>query len=142
MAQLNFGLMICIHNEGSAEPKYLKKFKKQHISLYSNKKLITLIHNKLLFMPTFQQNSLQYTNGSVFILRKNNLNTNKYNCISYSIPKLRLRLSLILNKQQNLIQRLYIPFNSQGHIGTGPHHCHLWESNPFLLVLIYTCLPR
>ena len=24
----------------------------------------------------------------------------------------------------------HIPFNSQGHIGTGPQHCHLWESNP------------
>ena len=23
-----------------------------------------------------------------------------------------------------------IPFNSQGHIGTGPQHCHLWDSNP------------
>ena len=24
----------------------------------------------------------------------------------------------------------YIPSNSQGHIGTGSQHCHLWESNP------------
>ena len=24
----------------------------------------------------------------------------------------------------------YIPFNSQGHIGTGPQNCHLWDSNP------------
>ena len=24
----------------------------------------------------------------------------------------------------------YILFNSQGHIGTGPQHCHLWDSNP------------
>ena len=24
----------------------------------------------------------------------------------------------------------YIPFNSQGHIGTGPQHCHLWDSKP------------
>ena len=23
--------------------------------------------------------------------------------------------------------RFYVPFNSQGHIGTGPQHCHLWE---------------
>ena len=23
----------------------------------------------------------------------------------------------------------YIPFNSQGHVGTGPQLCHLWESN-------------
>ena len=23
-----------------------------------------------------------------------------------------------------------VPFNSQGHIGTGPQHCHLWDSNP------------
>ena len=22
-----------------------------------------------------------------------------------------------------------VPFNSQGHIGTGPQHCHLWDSN-------------
>ena len=24
----------------------------------------------------------------------------------------------------------YIPFNSQGHIGTGLQNCHLWDSNP------------
>ena len=24
----------------------------------------------------------------------------------------------------------YVPFNSQGHIGTGPQNCHLWDSNP------------
>ena len=23
-----------------------------------------------------------------------------------------------------------VPFNSQGHIGTGPQLCHLWEPNP------------
>ena len=23
----------------------------------------------------------------------------------------------------------YVPFNSQGHIGTGPENCHLWDSN-------------
>ena len=23
----------------------------------------------------------------------------------------------------------YVPFNSQGHIGTGPQNCHLWDSN-------------
>ena len=23
-----------------------------------------------------------------------------------------------------------VPFNSQGHIGTGSQHCHLWDSNP------------
>ena len=26
--------------------------------------------------------------------------------------------------------RFYVPFNSQGHIGKGPQHSHLWESNP------------
>ena len=25
---------------------------------------------------------------------------------------------------------IYVPFNSQGHIGTGPQNCHLWDSNP------------
>ena len=25
--------------------------------------------------------------------------------------------------------RFHIPFNSQGHIGTGPQHCNLWDSN-------------
>ena len=25
---------------------------------------------------------------------------------------------------------VYVPFNSQGHIGTGPQNCHLWDSNP------------
>ena len=24
----------------------------------------------------------------------------------------------------------YVPFNSKGHIGTGPQNCHLWDSNP------------
>ena len=24
----------------------------------------------------------------------------------------------------------YVPFNSQGHIGTGPQNCHLWDLNP------------
>ena len=24
----------------------------------------------------------------------------------------------------------YVPFNIQGHIGTGPQNCHLWDSNP------------
>ena len=24
----------------------------------------------------------------------------------------------------------YVPFNSQGHIGTSPRHFHLWDSNP------------
>ena len=24
----------------------------------------------------------------------------------------------------------YVPFNSQGHIGTGPQNCHLWDWNP------------
>ena len=24
----------------------------------------------------------------------------------------------------------YVPFNSQGHMGTGPQNCHLWDSNP------------
>ena len=24
----------------------------------------------------------------------------------------------------------YILLNSQGHMGTGPQNCHLWESNP------------
>ena len=28
------------------------------------------------------------------------------------------------------IQGFFVPFNSQGHIATGPQHCHLWESNP------------
>ena len=26
--------------------------------------------------------------------------------------------------------KVYIPFNSQGRIRTGPQHCHLWELNP------------
>ena len=24
----------------------------------------------------------------------------------------------------------YVPFNSHGHIGTGPQNCHLWDLNP------------
>ena len=27
-------------------------------------------------------------------------------------------------------QRSKLGFNSQGHIGTGPQNCHLWDSNP------------
>ena len=26
-----------------------------------------------------------------------------------------------------------VPFNSQGHVGTGPQHYHLWDSNPHRL---------
>ena len=26
----------------------------------------------------------------------------------------------------------YVPFNSQGRIGKGPQHCHLWESGDSL----------
>ena len=27
-------------------------------------------------------------------------------------------------------QEIHISFNNQGHIGTGPQLCHLWELNP------------
>ena len=30
-------------------------------------------------------------------------------------------------KGQSLL--FYVPFNSRGHTGTGPQHCHLWDSN-------------
>ena len=30
----------------------------------------------------------------------------------------------------------YVPFNSQGHIGTGPQNCHLWDSNPQSVILV------
>ena len=36
---------------------------------------------------------------------------------------------VVTNEQQSKLE-FYVPFNSQGHIGTGPQHCHLWESNP------------
>ena len=26
--------------------------------------------------------------------------------------------------------KFYVQFHSQGHIETGPQHCHLWDSNP------------
>ena len=28
------------------------------------------------------------------------------------------------------VKVFFVPFNSQGHIGTDPQHCHLWGSNP------------
>ena len=31
---------------------------------------------------------------------------------------------------QRLKLGIYVPFNSQGHIGMGPQHCYLWGSNP------------
>ena len=43
--------------------------------------------------------------------------------------------SMTLDKFQ-LLQKsksklgFYVLFNSQGHIGTGPQNCHLWDSNP------------
>ena len=39
--------------------------------------------------------------------------------------KIWLKLKLLQN-----IGRYYTPLSSQGHIGTGPKHCHVWELNP------------
>ena len=39
-------------------------------------------------------------------------------------------LSVSLNLSQRSKLGFYVPFNSQGHIGTGPQNCHLWDSNP------------
>ena len=36
----------------------------------------------------------------------------------------------LCHKGQRSKLGFYIPFNSQGHIGTGPQNCHLWDSNP------------
>ena len=36
----------------------------------------------------------------------------------------------VLNTDQRSTLQFYVLFNSQGHIGTDPQHCHLWESNP------------
>ena len=30
-----------------------------------------------------------------------------------------------------------VPFNSQGHIGTGPQHCHLWDSNSMYYRMLF-----
>ena len=35
-----------------------------------------------------------------------------------------------MDKGQRSKLGFYVPFNSQGHIGTGPQNCHLWDSNP------------
>ena len=40
-----------------------------------------------------------------------------------------LRLTGILIKTKSKLG-LYVQFNSQGHTGTGPQLCHLWDSNP------------
>ena len=44
-----------------------------------------------------------------------------------------LSLDVHLNKRSTKSKSklgFYVPFNSQGHIGTGPQNCHLWDSNP------------
>ena len=37
-------------------------------------------------------------------------------------------VTLLLGQRSKL--GFYVPFNSQGDIGTGPQNCHLWDSNP------------
>ena len=36
-------------------------------------------------------------------------------------------------------QGFYVPFNSQGQIGSSPQHCHLWESNPHEVTVYKIC---
>ena len=44
-------------------------------------------------------------------------------------PAKLVKISLEINESISKL-RVYIPFNIQGHIGTGLQHCHLWDSNP------------
>ena len=43
--------------------------------------------------------------------------------------KVEVRVDMLVQKSK---LGFYVPFNSQGHIGTctGPQNCHLWDSNP------------
>ena len=58
---------------------------------------------------------------------------------SLNLPPSNMKVVYVYNHNQNQHivftkseskQAFYIPFNSQGHIWTGPQHWHLWESNP------------
>ena len=49
----------------------------------------------------------------------------------FNIRKLRNGDILVeVDKDKGQSWGFYVPFNSQGHIGTGPQNCHLWDSNP------------
>ena len=63
------------------------------------------------------------------------------NCPKYFSPFFKVRQcayntrlsqsdGIILHVPQRSKLGFYVPFNSQGHIGTGPQNCHLWDSNP------------
>ena len=58
-------------------------------------------------------------------------NTHKIPPVTESTPWIYLPCIITIDGQK-LTQKLnlvfYIPFNSQGHIGTGNQHCHLWET--------------
>ena len=81
------------------------------------KSLIPLVkpcpHNKFLKEP--------------FITCKVTVNTKKIMHLKH-----KLLLEIITHHNITSWSKLgfYILFNSQGHIGTGSQHCHLWDSNP------------
>ena len=55
-----------------------------------------------------------------------------YKLVRYVFPQ---SFSVVLKPAVSLCEQkkklgFYVPFNSQGHIGTGPQNCHLWDSNP------------
>ena len=52
---------------------------------------------------------------------------------SYILEKLdKIMFKFLWHDKQSQRSKLgfYVPFNSQGHIGTGPQNCHFWDSNP------------
>ena len=63
--------------------------------------------------------------GSMLEIRRNVKNAKEYNAVNcmgncdVCVAKVKVKVGVF-----------YVPFNSQGHIGTGPQNCHLWDSNP------------
>ena len=65
-------------------------------------------------------------NGRIYT----NFERNLAMMVMYVPVKFELDWSNRFRVSQRSKLRFYVPFNSQGHIGTGPQNCHLWDSNP------------
>ena len=61
-----------------------------------------------------------------YVNTSNSVNTDGNNVVYFAANQ--------TTTNQRAVQRsklgFYVPFNSQGHIGTGRQNCHLWDSNP------------
>ena len=67
------------------------------------------------------------------------LEKNCYRLATMLDPRFKLLWCTTTSEKSDAIEELtklgsklgfYVPFNSQGHIGTGLQNCHLWDSNP------------